>query len=272
MKNHHRPTIGQKIVYYFHQRDLLLNYVRKDLKERYVGSIIGFYWSVINPLILLGIYTFVFTVIFKVRFSDGGSIGHAALYIFCAMIPWMAFSDSVNRSASVLIDHGNLIKKVMFPSKILPMYIAVSHFVNLGIGLVILFIAIAAAGLPVSWPVLLLPVYLAGQMILTLGFCWLASAINVFFRDMAQIIAQLLTIWMYLTPIFYSLQIIPERYRPAAYLNPMTHLVEGYRAILLDGKWPDWWGLLIFYLFSCLIFAAGYFFFTRNQHHFPDLI
>ncbi|HOT01027.1 MAG TPA: ABC transporter permease, partial [Acidobacteriota bacterium] len=133
-----RPTMIQRIRYYYNQRDLLLSYVRKDLKERYVGSVIGFYWSVLNPLILLGIYTFVFSVIFRVRFGEGEGLVNAALYIFCGMVPWMAFSEAVGRSTGVLIDNANLIKKVMFPSKILPMYLVFSHAVNLLIGFGIL--------------------------------------------------------------------------------------------------------------------------------------
>ncbi len=147
-----RPSMIQKIRYYYNQRDLLLSYVRKDLKERYVGSVIGFYWSVLNPLILLGIYTFVFSVIFRVLRGARGLV-HAALYIFCGMVPWMAFSEAVGRSTGVLIDNANLIKKVMFPSKILPMYL-VFHAVNLLIGFAILLGAAILAGMPPlrTWP------------------------------------------------------------------------------------------------------------------------
>lgn len=267
-----KPTLFDKFRWYFNQRDLLINYVRKDLKERYVGSIIGFYWSVINPLILLGIYTFVFSVIFSVRFGKNGGISSAALYIFCGMVPWMAFSDAVGRSTGILIDNSNLIKKVMFPSKILPLYIVISHFVNLCIGFVILFAAIFIAGIRLTPYLALLPVYVVGQLILTIGFCWMAAAVNVFIRDMAQIISQFLIIWMYLTPIFYSVSIIPEKYRPWAYLNPMTHLIEGYRSILLDGVRPDLLGLAYFFFFAACSATAGYFFFTRNQKTFADIL
>ena len=266
------PTMIQKIRYYYNQRDLLFNYVRKDLKERYVGSMIGFYWSVINPLILLVLYTFVFSIIFKVRFTANSSIPQSAMFIFCGMVPWMALHESVSRSTGILIDNANLIKKVMFPSKILPMYIVISHSVNLFIGLAILIAAAALQGMVPTGLILLLPLYVGAQLLLTLGMCWWVSAINVFIRDTAQVVNQFMVIWMYLSPIFYSPANIPEEYRRFAYLNPMTYLIEGYRDILLNGAPPDLQGLAIFLAFAGAVFLTGYLFFTRNQHAFSDVL
>jgi len=267
-----KVTVIQKIRYYYNQRDLLLSYVRKDLKERYVGSVLGFYWSVINPLILLAIYTFLFTVIFKIKFGENSGIGQSALYIFCGMVPWMAFHESVGRSTGILLDNASLIKKVMFPSKILPMYIVISHFVNLLIGFAILIVAAVWSGRPITVYFLLLPIYIFAQFLMTLGFCWLAAAVNVFIRDMAQVIAQFLLMWMYLSPIFYSVEAIPEDIRPYAYFNPMTHLIEGYRDIILNGVMPSLTGLGIFSLFAVVMLVIGYFFFTRNQHTYADIL
>jgi lipopolysaccharide transport system permease protein len=268
----HRPTMIQKIRWYYNQRDLLMNYVRKDLKERYVGSVFGFYWSVINPLILLGIYTFVFSVIFQVRFGGQPGFGLAALYIFCGMVPWMAFHEAVGRSTGILIDNANLIKKVMFPSKILPMYIVFSHFVNLLIGFGILLAAVLLTGRALTPWLLLLPLYIFAQLLLTLGACWLASTVNVFLRDSAQLINQLLIILMYLSPIFYSVSMIPEGVRRYAYINPMAGLIEGYRDILLNGTAPNLGGLAYFYAVALVIFVAGYAVFSRNQHTFADVL
>jgi len=266
------PTMIQKIRYYYNQRDLLLNYVRKDLKERYVGSLIGFYWSVINPLILLVLYTFVFSIIFKVRFTANSGIAHSAMFIFCGMVPWMALHEAVGRSTGILIDNANLIKKVMFPSKILPIYIVISHSVNLLIGLAILLAAAALQGMyPTAW-ILLLPLYVGAQLGMTLGLCWWVSAINVFIRDTAQVVNQFMVIWMYLSPIFYSPAIIPPEFRRFAYLNPMTYLIEGYRDILLNGKMPALQGLGLFLVFAGAVFLTGYAFFTRNQHAFSDVL
>ena len=267
-----RPTMIQRIRYYYNQRDLLLSYVRKDLKERYVGSVIGFYWSVLNPLILLGIYTFVFSVIFRVRFGEGEGLVNAALYIFCGMVPWMAFSEAVGRSTGVLIDNANLIKKVMFPSKILPMYLVFSHAVNLLIGFGILLGAAIFAGMTPTPYLAFLPLYVGAQLLLTLGCCWWSAALNVFIRDMAQVIGQFMIVWMYLSPIFYSVDFIPQEYRQYAYINPMTRLIEGYRDMFLTGRMPDLAGLGIFTLFALVVCATGYLFFTRNQHSFADIL
>ncbi len=267
-----RPTMIQKIRWYYNQRDLLFNYVRKDLKERYVGSVFGFYWSVINPLILLGIYTFVFSVIFQVRFGGKAGFGQSALYIFCGMVPWMAFHEAVGRSTGILIDNANLIKKVMFPSKILPMYIVLSHGVNLLIGFGILVAAVLLSGRALTPWLLLLPVFLFAQLLLTLGACWLASTVNVFLRDSAQVINQLLIIVMYLSPIFYSVSMVPETVRRYAYLNPMVGLIEGYRDILLNGTAPSPGGLAYFAVVAAALFLLGYFVFNRNQHTFADVL
>ncbi len=267
-----KVKFSQKIRYYYNQRDLLFNYVRKDLKERYVGSVFGFYWSVINPLILLGIYTFVFSVLFQVRFGENSGIGQSALFIFCGMVPWMTFHEAVGRSTGVLIDNSNLIKKVMFPSKILPMYIVISHFVNMLIGFGILIVAAQLSGRPLTAYALLLPFYVVAQFFFTLGFSWMAAAVNVFIRDMAQVISQFLIIWMYLSPIFYSVELIPEKLRPYAYINPFTHLVEGYRDILLNGVMPSLWGLAIFWAVSLTVFVLGYLFFSRNQYKYADIL
>ena len=267
-----KPSISQKIRYYYNQRDLLRNYVRRDLRERYMGSLIGFYWSAINPLILLGIYTFVFSVILQVRFGPQQGIAGSALYIFCGMVPWMTFQESVGRSTGVLIDNANLIKKVMFPAKILPAYIVISHFVNLGIGLTIMIIAAALAGHGPSLHLLWLPVIAGAQFVFTLGCCWLVSALNVFVRDTAPLTAQLLTVWMFLSPIFYSIQLVPEPMRPLLIANPITHLVTAYRDVVLDTTTPDLVGLGMFSLAAVGVAGLGYLFFTRSQHLFSDVL
>lgn len=267
-----RPTIVQKVRYYYRQRDLLLNYVRKDLKERYVGSVFGFYWSVINPLILLGIYTFVFSVIFKVKFGAEASIGEAALFIFCGMVPWMAFHETVNRSTNILIDNANLLKKVMFPSKILPVYIVISHMVNLFIGFGILLLAVLLSGGRVNFALLFIPVLVLGQLMMSLGVAWFASAVNVFLRDMAQVIAQFMTIWMYLSPIFYSFDNVPPEFRAVAFFNPVAHLIEGYRDVALRGVLPDFAGLAFFFAFAALVMVGGYAFFQKNRFLFVDIL
>lgn len=268
-----RPPVLQRIQYYYRQKDLLVSYIRKDLRERYVGSFFGFYWSVINPLILLGIYTFVFSVIFKVRFGDQpAGLAHSALFIYCGMVPWMAFHESVGRCTGVLVDNANLLKKVMFPAKILPMYLVLSHVVNLAIGMVILALAGALAGSPPTPCMLFLPLLIGLQVALTLGLGWIAAAVNVFVRDMAQLINQVLVMWMYLSPIFYSLDVIPEDIRRWSALNPWAALVESYRDVMLRGRVPDLAGLGVFALFALGVFFAGYFFFNRFKHEFADVL
>ncbi len=262
----------KKFEYYYNQRTLLFNYVKKDLREKYAGSILGFYWSVINPLILLGIYTFVFSVIFKVKFSREATLSMSALYIYCGMVPWMAFHEAILRSTNTLIDNANLIKKVMFPSKILPIYLTISAFVNMFIGFAILITGAILSGKTnfKYYPLLLL--YFFAQFLLTLGFGWMGATVNVFIRDMGQIIGQILLIWMYLTPLFYTMELIPEKFRKYEELNPMALLIKGYRDIILNQKMPDIHALIKFWIISIVIFLIGYKVFTKNQHKFADVL
>ncbi len=268
-----RPPMIQKIRYYFRQKDLLVSYIRKDLRERYVGSFFGFYWSVINPLILLCIYTFVFSVIFRVRFGkEESGLTEAALYIFCGMVPWMAFSESVGRCSAVLVDNANLLKKVMFPAKILPIYLVLSHAVNLLIGLAILVVAAALSGVVPGPTLVCLPVLVLIQLTLTLGLGFFASAMNVFVRDTSQLLNQILIMWMYLSPIFYSLDFIPEKFRPWVAANPWASLVEAYRDTVLRGHWPKVPGLAVCTAFALAVFGFGYLFFNRCKYEFADVL
>ncbi len=265
-------NILKKFEYYYNQRTLLVNYVKKDLREKYAGSILGFYWSVINPLILLGIYTFVFSVIFKVRFGKEASLSMSALYIYCGMVPWMAFHEAIMRSTNVLVDNANMIKKVMFPSKILPIYLTISAFVNMLIGFGILITGAIISGKTnfKYYPFLL--VYFFAQFLLTLGFGWLGATVNVFIRDMSQIIGQILLIWMYLTPLFYTMELIPKNFRKYERLNPMALLIKGYRDVILNQTMPDVMAMIKFCIVSLIIFFIGYKVFSKNQHKFADVL
>lgn len=261
-----------KIKHFYNQKQLLKSLVKRDLSAKYVGSIMGFFWSILNPLIMLAIFTFVFSVILKVRLGNRGGIANFALYLFCGMLPWIAFQETIARSTNVLLEHANLIKKVMFPSKILPMYITISSLINELIGLALLMLIVLFKLRFISIYILLLPLILFLQFLFTLGLGWFFSSLNVLFRDVSQLITPLLLVWMYLTPIVYPREMVPDMFKPLLIINPLASLVAVYRDILLRNKMPYWQDILMFALFALIAFFVGYKVFSKIQKKFADLL
>ncbi len=250
---------------------LVTEFVKSDLKTRYVGSTLGLYWSVLNPILLLIIYTFVFSVILGVRFTKAGSIHNYSLYLFCGMLPWIAFQESITTSVNTLTKNANLVRNVVFPLKTLHTSLVISALISELIGIVILLIfrVVLTGTLGYLSPLLLVVVFF--QFLLTMGFALLLSALNVFFRDVNPLMRPLIRMWMYLTPVFYPLSIVPEKVRIFIYINPMTSLITAYRDILLNDRLPGA-EFIYFMIFSVAIFLFGYRFFTKNHMKLVDLL
>ncbi|MFQ5672436.1 MAG: ABC transporter permease [Nitrospinales bacterium] len=251
-------------------KGLLKEFVLRDLRSRYAGSTFGLFWSVAHPIMSLIIYTFLFSVILKVKLGGQPGIANFALYLFCGMIPWMAFQETVLRSTTSIVDHANLIKNLVFPAKILPFYIACSSLITGLISVAILVVAIALVLHFVSPHILWLVLILPFQMMFALGISFALATVHVFFRDTAQIVGVSLTVWMFLTPIFYPESLVPERFMSLYLLNPMTHLVHIYRDVFLKAQPFDPWNFLYFALCSLVVFYAGYTLFTKYHRKFVD--
>ncbi len=261
-----------KVKYIYGQRDLLKNFVLRDFRRKYVGSALGLFWSIINPLVMLTVFTFIFSVLLQVRFGERAGVANFALYLFCGMLPWLAFQESLSRSTNILVENANLLKKVKFPAKILPTYIVISGFLNELIGLGILIIAIIISSYRLGLPLLFLPVIFILQLCLTVGICWLLAAINVFYRDILHMIGLILMVWMYSTPIFYPPRLIPDQLKFILVINPMAHLIQAYRDIFLEQRLPEPMSILILAGFSLFFFLLGYWFFGKTQDKFVDLV
>ncbi len=254
------------------QRGLIRSFVMRDLRARYVGSFMGFFWSVIHPIVLLVSYTFVFSVIFGVRPLPDSGTASFPLFLFCSILPWLFFQDTLQRSSTVVIDNANLVKKTLFPTEILPLTVLLAGLVNHAIGFAILLVVILLTLGKISAVILLLPVYLLVLMLFTLGLAWLVASLNVFVRDVSQVLSVILTFWFWFTPIFYS----PERF-PSGFLflvrwNPMAHVVTAYRDCLLRMRLPDLQALALLSAASFLVFAAGGMFFRYTKREFVDVL
>jgi lipopolysaccharide transport system permease protein len=256
------------------QRGLIKNFVIRDLRSRYIGSFMGLFWSVIHPIVLVVSYTFVFAVVFKVRPIALSGTDNFPLFLFCGILPWLLFSDTLVRSSTAVIDNSNLITKTLFPSEILPLTILLSGLVNHAIGFGILLIMLFWVVGKVSVFILLVPVYLFFLMLFTLGLSWLVSSLNVFVRDVSQVLSVLLTFWFWFTPIFFA----PEQVKNLPWLlnlmrlNPLAHVVLGYRACILPNQIPHLNSLLVLAVSSLSVFVLGGLFFRNIKREFVDVL
>lgn len=256
----------------FEFRGLIWSFVKRDISSKYVGSLLGLYWSVLNPIITLVVYIIVFGVFLKVRLPGTTSIWDFALYFAAGFIPWLAFQESVVRASRSIIDNKNYIKKVPFPSEIFPIYTTLSEFVNLFIGLGIFFVLfLILKGVPTIF-ILLLPLAIILQMIFTLSLAFFLSSGAVYFRDIPQILGALFMIWFWATPIAYTINLIPENFQWIVKLNPAYYMLEIYRDVLFYGKLPEPEIIVPFLIFSVGLFVLSIIFFRKTKRGFGELL
>ena len=253
-------------------RGLVRSMVRRDLTSRYKGSIIGPAWAIVTPTVMIIIFTVIFSGIFNQRFGPQGGPLSFALYLFCGLLPWIAFSDGIQRSTSSLTDNINLVKRVVFPTEALPVNLALSAIAQQMLGTVVLLAGALILEHAIRPTALLLPALLIPQFLVTVGLGWLMASLGVFIRDMPQFNQLALTAWMYLTPIFYPEHVIPQKYQWMVNLNPMAPLIRNYRRILLEGRAPDWRGLGVTMAFALVCFVFGYWWFERTKKAFADIL
>ena len=239
---------------------------------RYRGSVLGIIWALLTPVVMIAIFTFIFAGIFGARFGANGSPWDYALYLFCGLLPWTMFQETLVQSATTIVTHSNLVKRVVFPLETLPIAQALSSLGNQLFGTLALLIFIVTMRHQLQVTFFWLPVLIIPQLLFTLGAAWLIASLGVFLRDIAQGISLFLTAWMFLTPIIYPESIVPQRYRLFINLNPFTSLVRSYRHILLEGAPPDWSGLAYFTAFALVSFFFGYWCFARTRKNFADVI
>jgi len=252
--------------------DLVWPLARRMVVARYRGSALGLVWAVLTPLVMIAVFTFLFAGVFGARFTPTGTPWDYALYLFCGLLPWTAFSESLQQSASIVVAHANLVKRVVFPLETLPVSQALASLAGQLFGTVALLLATLVIRRELHTTILWLPVLLVPQLLLTLGGSWLVASLGVFIRDTAQVLVLLLMAWLYLTPIIYPEQVVPARFRPALELNPFTPLVRSYRRIMLEGAPPDFHGLLYVAALAVAAFLLGYWWFARTRKNFADVI
>jgi lipopolysaccharide transport system permease protein len=252
--------------------ELILSLAKRELLSRYKGSALGILWAILTPVVMIGIFTFIFAGIFGARFGTTHSSWDYALYLFCGLLPWTMFQETVQQSANTIVTHANLVKRVVFPLETLPVAQALSALGTQLFATIALLIAAIVIQHQLHLTVLWLPLLLIPQLLFVLGSAWLIASLGVFLRDVAQGVSLILMAWMYLTPIIYPESIVPQRFRSFIDLNPFTPLVRSYRRIFLEGMAPDWSGLAYFTVIALLLFVFGYWWFARTRKNFADVI
>ncbi len=249
----------------YEYRQMAASLVKRDLKSRYQGSVLGFLWMFLNPLLQLFVYTIVFSTILRMGIED------FYLFMFVAFVPWLFFSTCLSAGTMVIFSQQDMVKKIYFPREILPLSFTVSQFVNMLLSFFVIFAVLILSGTGVDLKALLyLPAVMLIEFVLSLGITCLVSALTVYFRDLEHIMGIAAMAWMYLTPVIYPVEMVPEEYAKLFYLNPMTPITTAYRDILYYKQAPQTGTLADALLMSVLVLAAGQLVFHRLSRRFVE--
>jgi lipopolysaccharide transport system permease protein len=279
----HRINVNPPIVYgagplslvrsLWRYRQLIAVMTKREVIGRYRGSVMGLAWSFFNPVLMLAVYTFVFSEVFQARWvgQDTGKGGFAIL-LFVGMIVHGLFSECANRSPALIISNSNYVKKVVFPLEILNVVTLGSAIFHTAISLVVLLVAQFLLTQELQASALFFPLVLLPLLIATLGISWGLAALGVYLRDVGQVIVVLTTVLLFLSPVLYPVAALPAAYQPWLKLNPLTYIIEESRNVLLFGKFPQWESLAAATLIALVIAAAGFWFFQKTRKGFADVI
>ncbi len=256
-------------------RQLIAQMTRREVAGRYKGSALGLAWSFFNPVFMLTVYTFVFSEIFKARWGSAGgndSKTQFAVVLFVGMIVLNLFSEVVNRAPGLVLGNANYVKKVVFPLEILPVVALGAALFHTLVSLAVLGIAFFAFNGYLHWTAIFTPLVLLPLVILTTGLAWMLASLGVFLRDVGQTIGILTTVLMFLSPVFYPVTAVPERFRAFIMANPLTFIIEQARDVLVWGHLPNWQGLTLYTAAACAVAWAGYAWFQKTRKGFADVL
>jgi len=254
-------------------RSLIRQMIKREVIGRYRGSMLGIIWSFFNPVFMLAVYTFVFSVVFQARWTGGtGDKVEFAMLIFSGMIIHSLFAECATRAPGLILANVSYVKKVVFPLQILPVVTlgAALFHTLISYGVLLLFYLLTQAHL--NWTVVYLPLIILPYLLGILGISWFLAATGVFLRDVGQVTGILVTVLMFLSPVFYPVGALPEAYRPLLFLNPLTFIIEQTRAVLIWNQAPDWAGLGLYLLAGAFTAGAGLFWFQKTRKGFADVL
>lgn len=252
--------------------ELIRTMAWRSFSARYRNSFGGLFWSVFQPLLMMAIYTVVFSLFLKVKFGKDPSPFAFAAYLLCGLLPWQAFSEGLGASTGLIRGHANLVKRTVFPLEVLPVNLSLAAALQqlIGFGLLVPLVWAVKGRLP--WTILLVPVILALQLLFAMGMNWIVSSLAVFVPDLGQMVALLTTAWMFMTPIFYPQEAAPPWGQVIFRLNPMARLVNLYRDAFMNGLWPDLPAFAVTAGVCLFVFLVGYSLFMQLKRGFIDVL
>ena len=260
--------LGQNLELFWFYRELLWNLAHREITQRYKQSILGYAWVIINPLAQLLVMNFVFSTILKVN-----SLGVPfIIFLSVALLPWNLFTQSLTSSTGALVGNSNLITKIYFPREILVYATIIAKLVDYFYSCIVLVIFFILFRTSISINILWIPAILAIQLIFTMGLSLILAAFNLFYRDIQYLLNLILMVWMYLTPIMYPVEMLPEKYRFIFMLNPMAVIVNAYRQVMLSGSGPNLNSLGLALLMSVTVFIIGFLVFKKFEGEFADYV
>lgn len=245
---------------------LIYNLVSRDLKVKYKGSILGFFWSLLNPLVMLIVYTLAFKYIIRIK------VENFPIFFLCAFLPWSFLSSSLSMSVGSIKDNANLVKKVYFSREILPLSIVLSNLIQFLLTFIILIPALLFFKIKLGIPLAALPLIILFQTAFTIGLAYIVSSLNVFFSDVKHLLEIFLQVWFWLTPIIYPANLVPERYQFLYRLNPAVLFVESYRDSLLYNKMPSISSFIALFIIGFVVLTIGHLVFIRYNKRFAEEI
>lgn len=255
-------------------RGLIRNLVHREVVGRYKGSMLGIVWSLVTPMVMLAVYTFVFSVVFKARWGEGGTASKTefALVLFAGLMVFNLFAECISKAPGLILANANYVKKVVFPLEVLPwvsLGSALFHFVvSLGVWLVAYLVLF---GVP-HWHVVLLPLVLLPLLMFVMGVSWALASLGVYLRDVGQLIGVLITMLMFLTPIFYPASALPAAYQPLIMLNPLTAPIEMARGLMYWGQLPNPVHVLLYCAGALAVAVLGFAWFQKTRKGFADVL
>lgn len=254
-------------------RNLIYNLIKREVIGRYRGSVMGLFWSFFNPVLMLVVYTFVFSVVFKARWAGGtDSRSEFALVLFAGLMVYNLFSECINRAPGLVLGNINYVKKVVFPLEILPVVAIGSATFHLLVSLVVwLIFYLLFFGTP-QVTLLLFPIVLMPFFLLILGFSWFLASLGVYLRDVSQIVGVLTTALMFLSPIFYPMTALPEEYHIFLQFNPLTFIIEQARDVMIWGRGMDWVAWVAYWIFAALVAWLGFAWFQKTRRGFANVL
>ena len=255
-------------------RELITQMIRREVVGRYRGSIMGLAWSFFNPILMLVVYTFVFSVVFKAKWGGSGEQSQTgfAIVLFVGMIVYGLFAEMVNRAPGLILANVNYVKKVVFPLEILPVVGLGAALFHTLISLGVLLTAILLIKGSLVWTAIFFPLVILPLLVAILGVAWFFASLGVFVRDVGQTVGIFTTVLMFVSPVFYPVSALPEKFQIWLMLNPLTFIIEQSRAIMIFGRQPDWAGLGIYSVVSLAVAWAGYWWFQKTRKGFADVL